>query len=102
MKRFIYRTVLNTDAAIFKYFKSAGMEKEFMDAFIGWIEYDPSTGEVSEELKNNPVFAIFKERADETYKVWLTKQNNGQKGGEAKAKNKAQKEENFKILKENV
>jgi len=91
MKSFNYRTVFITDAPMFKYFRSIGKEKEFMDAFIGWIEYDPSTGEVPEELKDNPMFEFFKDRVDQTYKAWLTKQNNGQRGGEARARNRAAK-----------
>ena len=96
-----YKIFFNDDIDIPINALKEGKEKEFIEAFISILEYDPETGEIPESMENNWFFNFYRRRVDKSFekskKKIETNRENGKKGGRPKKENSE-----LKILKENV
>lgn len=86
-----YKVFFNDDIEVALNAKTEGKEKEFLEAFIGILEYDPEVGEIPDGMDKNWYFNFYRRRVDKSYEKNLKRitanRNNGVKGGRPK-KNK--------------
>ena len=83
-----YKLFFNDDIEVALNAKREGKEKEFLEAFIGILEYDPEVGEIPENMDNNWYFNFYRRRVDKSFEKSLKRitanRNNGAKGGRPK------------------
>lgn len=86
-----YKIFFDDDIDIAIKARDEGKAEEFLNAFIGIMEYKPETGETPEGMENSWIFNFYRRRIDRAYEKHRHRaevnRENGRHGGRPKKNN---------------